>query len=102
MYIALIQQYSLVPGKPGPIYHDITYGTAITVAESELELRITTNTAYIVIPGELWGVCYEEFGDNWPRCNGTTLYVVISLVEDISSVNVVAIQSVLTQCWHWG
>ena len=25
--------------------------------------------------GELWGVCYENFEENWSRYNGTALYV---------------------------
>ena len=37
----------------GLIYHDITYDTAITVAESESDIRITTDTPYLALTGEL-------------------------------------------------
>ena len=36
------------------------------MAESESDIRIAT--------GELWGVCSGDFGENWPRYNGTALY----------------------------
>ena len=25
--------------------------------------------------GEIWGVCYEHFGENLPCYNGTTVYI---------------------------
>ena len=56
------------------IYHDITYDTAITVAESESDIKITTVTPYLALTGELCGVYCEDFGENWPRYNGTALY----------------------------
>ena len=27
------------------------------------------------LTGELWGVYYENFEENWPRYNGTALYL---------------------------
>ena len=33
------------------------------------------NPAYLALMGELWGVCCEEIGENWPRYNGTALYM---------------------------
>ena len=45
------------------------------MAESKLHLRITTNTPYLShIMGEVWGVFCDDFGQNWPRYNGTALY----------------------------
>ena len=26
------------------------------------------------LTGELWDVCWEDIGENWPRYNGTALY----------------------------
>ena len=51
----------------------MTYDTAITVAESEADIRITTDTPYIAFAGELWGVYCEHFGENYrvittPHC----------------------------------
>ena len=45
-----------------PIHHDIRYGTVVTVAESESDQRITMD------------VFWDDFAENWPRYNGTTLY----------------------------
>ena len=54
--------YSQVPIKCGLIYHHVTYDTAITVAESESDIRITTDNPYHALTGELWGVYYEDLG----------------------------------------
>ena len=39
--------YSQMPLQRGLIYHNITYDTAITVAESDWDIRITTDTPYL-------------------------------------------------------
>ena len=72
--------YSQVPLKHGLIYHGITYDTAIGVPENESDIRITTDTPYFTLTGKLWGVYYENFGENWPRFNGTALYLVLCWV----------------------
>ena len=46
-----------------------------TVAESESDIRITTDTPYYLGEGELWGVYYEDFGENWPRNYGNAQYI---------------------------
>ena len=63
--------YSQVPLQHGQIYHDIAYETRITLAESESDIRIATH----ILPGELWGFYCGDLGKNWPRYNGTALYV---------------------------
>ena len=60
--------YSQVPFKRGPIYHDITYGTVITVAESEQDFRITTYTPYLTLMSELSGVYCEYHKTSNIRC----------------------------------
>ena len=73
--------YSQVLLYHGPIYHDIAYGTAITVAESESDFRITTDmtdTPYLALMGEQWGVFCEDFGENWPHYKNTAMYLVNS------------------------
>ena len=56
------------------LYNEIQFIiTVITVAESESEFRITTDTPYLTLMGELWGVYCEDLGKNWPRYNGTAL-----------------------------
>ena len=47
----------------------------MTVAESESDIRITRNAPYLALTGKLWSVYCEDFGGNWPRYNGTTLYL---------------------------
>ena len=44
------------------------------MAESESDIRITTDTPYRALTEELWGVYCEELEENWPRYNGTALY----------------------------
>ena len=39
------------------------YDTVIAVAESESDIRITTNTLYLALTGERSGVYCEDFGD---------------------------------------
>ena len=38
----------------------------MTVAESKLDIRITTDTPYLTLTGELWGVYYADLGENLP------------------------------------
>ena len=52
----------------------IFQGTTITVVENELDFRITTDSPYLDLPGYLWGVLCGDFGVNWPRYNGISLY----------------------------
>ena len=48
----------------------------MTAAESDSDFRITTDTPYLTLTGELWGVFCEDFGENWLLYNGTTaLYI---------------------------
>ena len=51
----------------------------ITVAESESSIRTTTDIPYLALMGELLDVYCEDFGENWLRYNGTTLYYVNSV-----------------------
>ena len=44
------------------------------MAESESDIRITTDTTYFALTVELWGVYCEDFGENWPCYNSTALY----------------------------
>ena len=44
--------------------------------ESESDIKITTDISYLTLTGELWGDCCEDFGENWPHYNSTTVYLV--------------------------
>ena len=80
----MLRNYSEVPLWRGPIY--ITYGTSITVAERESDFRISTDTSYLALMGKLAMYIYltltgelrvvycDDFGENWLRYNGSTLY----------------------------
>ena len=63
---AIDPQYSQVPLSYGAIYHVIAYGTAMTVAESEPDFRIISDTPFLALLGELWGVYCVDLGENWP------------------------------------
>ena len=39
------------------------------------DLTLTKYTLYHALTGEIWGVYHEDFGENWPRYNGNTLYM---------------------------
>ena len=58
----------------GPIYRDFTHSTAMTAAEHESDLKLTTDTPYLTLTHELWDVCCEEIAENRPHYNGTALY----------------------------
>ena len=36
----------------------------MTAAERELDFNLTTDTPYLALTGELWGVYCEYFGEN--------------------------------------
>ena len=54
---------SQVPLKRGLIYHDFTYDSAITVAEIESDIRITTDAPFLALTSEACGVYCENFGE---------------------------------------
>ena len=45
----------------------------MTAAERKSDFKLTTDTPYLALTGDLWGVYYENFEENWPRYNGTAL-----------------------------
>ena len=52
----------------------------MTGAELKSDLKLTTDTHYLALMGELWGVYCKDFGENWPCYNGTALYYVLILL----------------------
>ena len=52
------------------MYHDITSDTAMTATEHKSDFKLKTDTPYLALMGELWGVYYEQFEENSPRYNG--------------------------------
>ena len=55
----------------------MAHGTAITATEYKSYFKLTSDAQYLDLTGELWGIYYEEFEENWPRYNGTALYYVL-------------------------
>ena len=45
----------------------------MTAAYRESDLNHTANTPYLVLTGQLWGVCWENIKENLLRYNGTSL-----------------------------
>ena len=43
----------------------------MTGAKHESDFKITKDTPYLTLMGELWGVCCEDFAENLSRYNGT-------------------------------
>ena len=39
----------------------------MTMAERKSNIRLTKNTPYLALTGELCDVFCEDFGENWPR-----------------------------------
>ena len=77
-----------MPLKRGPIYHDIGCVTAMTAAERKSDFKLTKVTEYIALTGELWGVYYENFKENWQRYNDTALNIekIISMSQPLVSL----------------
>ena len=46
----------------------------MTGTDLKSDLKLTTDTPYLTLTGELWGVYCEDFVENWPHYNGTALY----------------------------
>ena len=46
----------------------------MTGAKHKSDSEIEKNTPYLTVMGELWGVCCEDFAENWSHYNGTILY----------------------------
>ena len=42
----------------------------MAAAERKSDFKLTTDTPYLALTGERWGVYCEYFGENWPRYNG--------------------------------
>ena len=48
----------------------------MTMVEHKSNIRLTKDTPYLALKGELWDIFYENFGENLPCFNGTALYYV--------------------------
>ena len=42
--------------------------------ERKSDFTLTTDTPYLDLKGDIWGVCCEDLGENWSRYIGTVLY----------------------------
>ena len=47
----------------------------MTATERKSDFKLITDTPYLALTDELWGVNYENVEENWPRYNGTALYL---------------------------
>ena len=53
------------------------------MAESDSDIRITSDTTYLALTGELWGVYCEDLWENWPRYNGIALYCLTQRISKL-------------------
>ena len=58
------------------------YNTVVTEAEYKSEFEPTKYIPYLSLTGELWDVFCKDFEGNWPRYNGTALYISTALTID--------------------
>ena len=56
------------------------------MVESELDFRITRDTPYLALTGEIWGVYCEDIGENWPRYNGIAPYMELARESELCDV----------------
>ena len=56
----------------------------MTATEHKSHFKLTATTPYLALTGEPWGVYYENFEENWPRYNGTRLYLVIASLSQMA------------------
>ena len=47
----------------------------MTAPEHKSDFKHTTYIPYLTLTGKLWGVYFENWGENWPRYYGTALYI---------------------------
>ena len=47
----------------------------MAAAGSKLDFKLTIATPYLDLTGELWSAYCADLGENWPRYNGTALYI---------------------------
>ena len=46
----------------------------MTAAKLKSDFKLTTDTPYLALAGELWGVYHKDLGENEPRYNDSALY----------------------------
>ena len=94
----------------GSIYNDIIYSTALTAAEHQSDFELTTDTPYLTLTGELWGVTCEDLGENWLCYNSTTLSaeLIPTHLLDMASISEITMWRnhgkhclLLEQCLNW-
>ena len=60
----------------------------MTATECESDFKLTTDTPYLALIGELWRVNYVNCLEHLPRYNNTALYLALSLDVFISNPHV--------------
>ena len=48
----------------------------MAAAEHKSDIELAKDIPYLALTRELWGVCCEELGENLPRHNSTSLYLI--------------------------
>ena len=67
----------------------------MAAAEHKSDIELTKDTPYVAFTSELWGVCWEDLGENWPHYNGTALYHVF--LQKLPKVNRMLAEKLMDQ-----
>ena len=74
MHLHMVECHELTQSN----LQDTTFGTVMTATELKLNFKITTDTLYLTLMGELWGVNCEDLGEidcinTAPHCTCTSM-----------------------------
>ena len=70
VYVYVIQLCAVIT-----VQYNMSHTTALPDAEHKSDLTFTKDTPYLALTVELRSVSCEDLGENWPRYNGTALYM---------------------------
>ena len=76
-FAPVIYWYNRVPLEHAHICHNITFSTAMTMAEHKSNIRFTKDIPRPHWPHGIAMGCCEDFGENWPHYNRTALYAIL-------------------------
>ena len=76
-------------------FHCILCCSTVTDAEQKSEFVFTKDNPCLALTGELWGVYCEYFGENWPRYNGTALYMRLGVFSPPIALPMIVRKSIL-------
>ena len=70
----------------------------MTMIDPKSDFRLTKDTLYLALTGELWGANCENFQENWLRYNSTVLYIYELDDKNILYINVSEMCNAIRSC----